>query len=397
MDTLTVTLLTGDSLVAKKEDVKFLFPESLFSSLIDQGYDQVNIENSVVTPEILGVISHLLTNKTLIGLPLRLPNMTEVAKYLGLDILALLSDPKFHLFRRVHPEINIVDPEERTDQYSNILSWAIENDDHMLATYVCRSVPTDVMDPILFVVAAIFGRSQIVALLLRRPDVDPRTAKLSNNDYNYYVNRLYMSDPAQIYRYVGDSGQSLFAYDAHILEDAYNQALSFALKREHSATVEVLLGDPRTTYLTRDFLTEENYRDTIFKYADTLHSAELMDRLISDPRFELEDIYDQVATGWSGSSLIPLLLTQPKYQLEDLVNTLVAQGLNIDSHHLPQMPIQWDRLSDQVIQLMAEEDPRIIIDHTYVTRALLERLRPYLSTQYPANLGALEDRLARLP
>lgn len=103
-----------------------MFPDSLLAvAFTDPEEKEVSLENPSVTPYVLQFLSDVMTRTSPYVLPL---DMTPASRYLLIPLLAVVSDPKYRMFREQYDYINILNPQDLDDMYSEILNFAVMNE-----------------------------------------------------------------------------------------------------------------------------------------------------------------------------------------------------------------------------------------------------------------------------
>ena len=97
--------------------------------------------------------------------------MTEASRYLLIEILGVITDPKYDYFRVAYPDIDLLDKGVLSDQYYNIILFAINSHYPQLGEYLINNT-SNRTDPNYFNMAVDCGEFRIAQLLLRKGSIN---------------------------------------------------------------------------------------------------------------------------------------------------------------------------------------------------------------------------------
>lgn len=222
---LTVKLSNGNRLIFPKDKLQTIFPESLLTQAAEFD-DSVELTSPLITPSLL----QLLQTMVLTGrIPDILPSdidYVSASHYLDIPLLTALADPWFPTYRYLNPEINLLP--NNLHPYARYLNSAIGGEAALITWYIMRSVKPDLQTQTIeaeaFVYAAWLGVASIVKIMLSR--VNPALAHAGE------LLKSQFQEHQPEYKVIE--------------ENKPNQALFFALYRNHSDVIALLLADPRT-------------------------------------------------------------------------------------------------------------------------------------------------------
>lgn len=139
---------TPISITIPRDAIQTLFPHSILASALqlDPTVENIDIPNADVTPKSLSAIKYMAENKDFPTIK-ALPEYAKAGNYLGIDSLALLSDPQFEANQRINAQYgpgitgNLLIPDR--SKYRNILEHALVNRMPALRRYIFGLFPAD--------------------------------------------------------------------------------------------------------------------------------------------------------------------------------------------------------------------------------------------------------------
>ena len=135
MVNFTITLPKHDFTIPFNHDIFIqLFPNSLITLTLQSRENTIELENELVTPDILETLSYVITNKDYpyIGNP----NGKKILDYLGIDFPNLVYESAYAEFKRNNPDIRLLVREDLNTNYYDILNSAIKAKFPLLVTYL---------------------------------------------------------------------------------------------------------------------------------------------------------------------------------------------------------------------------------------------------------------------
>lgn len=294
----TIVLKNGYAHEFKREEFLKYFPESMIGlALNDPEAEVIEIPNSCITPEILKILSHIVSTGCIP--PYSPIDMKEAARYLLIDLLEVIGDPKYRLFRLAHPEINLLDMEKDADA---ALYYSIREGYTSLGVYIlAHSLYTEGRWSDHLMKAVLANRPILVDRLIKA-GVNPFTAKL-NGDITPYDSNL----------------------DDIMSEHNTNQALGTACYLGYEEIVSILLKDSRIQLSYVDFGDVNPLR-----YALRENHLSICDMLIHDRRYDLEgQDLSQLYNECHHASVMRYLLSLERIDVECL-NFIIRHGHNIE-------------------------------------------------------------------
>ena len=118
------------------------FPNSLITLALQSGESDIPLDNPLVTPDILHVLSYIITNK---DYPyISIPNAKKSLDYLGIDLPDMVFNPKYEEFRRDNPDLTL---DNLSNNYGRELEYARDHKFPELAQYLFSITnPEDTVD-----------------------------------------------------------------------------------------------------------------------------------------------------------------------------------------------------------------------------------------------------------
>ena len=135
MATFTVTLPKHNFTIPfNYDEFTQLFPNSLITLALQSGESNIELENKLVTPDILEVLSYITINRDYpyVGNP----NGKRALDYLGIDLPDFVYEPIYAEFKKHNPNIRLLTAEDLNTNYNQILNSAIEEKFPSLVTYL---------------------------------------------------------------------------------------------------------------------------------------------------------------------------------------------------------------------------------------------------------------------
>lgn len=134
MDTFTITLLGYDDYSLSFDYTSFIekFPDSLITRALDLSHEKdIPIDNPIVTPEVLQVLSQIITTGTYPYTPIEYERALD---YLNIDLPNPIYNPKYRDVLTSYPNINLDNLD--SPNYSILLNVALEFQFQELAEYI---------------------------------------------------------------------------------------------------------------------------------------------------------------------------------------------------------------------------------------------------------------------
>lgn len=185
---LTVNLIPYSYSLVFPSDL--LTPDTLLGSLVEQGYDTVNIEQPFVTPLTLELLHTMLTQGRIdnhlmltINAQNELNNLAQTGRYLGYPMLDLIADPRYLDLIGNYLDLNLLTPEYDFPTYQRILVFAITHHWDQLLKYVLQKTQAYGIDAKLLGLAVLFNNEFAVKSFLQgNHSVNPLFTNLIADD-----------------------------------------------------------------------------------------------------------------------------------------------------------------------------------------------------------------------
>lgn len=137
---------------------------------LDLTTEKISIPTKDVTPETLGLLLDIITKSYLpTEITIDVDMILKSSRYLQSDILEVLADPTYLLFRKIYPDINLLHIDKLPDIYNVIMGFAIKTGSTYLVKYLYSySAPDRIFDRYYFEKACELGLIEQVKLGLKR-------------------------------------------------------------------------------------------------------------------------------------------------------------------------------------------------------------------------------------
>src|SRR5665648_236769 len=130
-----ISLSGGYSREFDRKEFLELFPVSMIgTALNDPDATEIKITSPIITPSILDLICIMVTTKSIPKIT-PIPNLNEASRYLLIDVLGVISDPKYEIFRMAY-DINLLHMPLSKEDTEIALTFAIKNSYPALGEYV---------------------------------------------------------------------------------------------------------------------------------------------------------------------------------------------------------------------------------------------------------------------
>lgn len=309
---------------------------------LDPNATELDLEMPFLTPDIIKFAADLLnTGQIPYTVPENKENLRQAAGYLGLDILEVLADPLYPVWRQSNPGINLLDLATLSQgkTYLDAMTSAIRSRYTTLFRYILRNTPPMPVDSTLLPLVVLSNMTDSVRRLLGERKVDVMTASIPRG-------RI-----ASIFREaVTVEGRFSLDYWVSVYFQSYKkipQAYFFSLNAEDPEIVRIIL--PYLNPLRIDYF----YNALTAKREDIAFQL-LRTRQFKITRAVLNNFINSFAGVTSPEFLreaLDMTVVKPK-ELDTIFNTFVIDHLQEPRGHMS--IVDWDQYYAKYPQLNRE-------------------------------------------